>query len=319
MRSFPVKIKEELRDAYRNGSLSKLEYIQKMHRQHHVLFEYRKFIVDTDVECISVHPNGIFVRSSLHNIELMLDENDQHTVPLTLINFGHYEVLETNFLKAITKKEWIFFDIGANCGWYSLALAKAHPDAGIYAFEPIQNTYAILCRNITHNKLYNIKPYKLGFLDCEKDLEYIYAPWCSGATSLKLVGQPVSAGRNLESIICATTRLDAFCSVNNVYPNIIKCDVEGAEMMVIMGGIDVISRYKPILLLELLRKWSKVFGYHPQDILDLLFGYGYRSFVFSGGGIIPNSLIDEATQETNFLFLHKELHEEIINSYICGG
>ena len=50
----------------------------------------------------------------------------------------------------------------------------------------------------------------------------------------------------------------------------IKCDVEGAELFVYKGGMEIIENSKPLIFSEMLRKWSAKFGYHPNDIIDLL-------------------------------------------------
>ncbi|WP_342228107.1 FkbM family methyltransferase [Rickettsiella endosymbiont of Rhagonycha lignosa] len=51
----------------------------------------------------------------------------------------------------------------------------------------------------------------------------------------------------------------------------IKCDVEGAELTIYTGGINVIREHKAIIFTEMLRKWSVKFNYHPNDIIALLF------------------------------------------------
>ena len=50
----------------------------------------------------------------------------------------------------------------------------------------------------------------------------------------------------------------------------IKCDVEGNELSVIQGGEKLIKSHKPIILLELLRKWSARFNFHPNEVIELL-------------------------------------------------
>jgi hypothetical protein len=51
---------------------------------------------------------------------------------------------------------------------------------------------------------------------------------------------------------------------------LIKADVEGAELLVVQGGLQTIAKYRPLIFLELLRKRSKPFGYHPNDVIQLL-------------------------------------------------
>ncbi len=301
-----------LRTAFEAGDLSKQEYIEAIHNQHRILFNYPGFISDTDVESLHINPEGVFIRSRSQQIELWLDPMDQHLVPCTLMNFRSYELAETEFLKSIANNDWTMIDIGANCGWYSLALARKFPSMTIHACEPIFDTYKILLRNISHNKIKNIHAHQTGFSDKTEKLDFFHTPKCSGATSLLHAGQPVNDTRDLQKITCSCVPLDEFCSKNKITPHLIKCDVEGAELLVIQGGKHTLKSCKPVILCELLRKWSKKFGYHPNDVINLLKKYGYKAYTIHQKNITECPYIDEETIETNFFFLHPEQHREII-------
>ena len=92
----------------------------------------------------------------------------------------------------------------------------------------------------------------------------------------------------------------------------IKCDVEGAELLVFKGGRQSIERDKPIVFAELLRKWSAKFNYHPNEVLELFRDLGYLCFSVKNGRLAEFSLMDEATLETNFFFLHRQEHADKI-------
>lgn len=302
----------QIRQAHEAGKTRKQDYIEAIHARHTFLFDYPEFIVGTDVEALSIRADGVFVRSRSQQIELLLDPHDQHLVPCTLMNFRAYETAETEFLKSIIQENATVLDIGANCGWYSLALAKHCPSAQIHAFEPIPPTNEILLRNIRHNGFGNITAHQLAFSNQERALEFLYTPNCSGATSLTMAGQPDSEER-LERIQCPGTTLDLFCTKHDLAPTIIKCDVEGAELMVIQGGEQAIATHKPVILIELLRKWARQFNYHPNDVVALLGKYGYQAYTLDPEGLTPCIAITEETLETNFVFLHSQQHIKILN------
>lgn len=300
----------QIRSAHEAGETAKQDYIEAIHARHACLFDYPQFIVGTDVEALRILPDGVFVRSRSQQIELLLDPRDQHLVPCTLMNFRAYETAETEFLKAIAQESGAILDIGANCGWYALALARHRPGVQIHAFEPIPHTHEILGRNIRHNGFGNIAAHRLAFSNREATLEFLYTPHCSGATSQALAGQPGSQ-ESLEKISCPGTTLDLFCARNGVAPQIIKCDVEGAELMVIQGGEQTITAHKPVILIELLRKWAKQFDYHPNDVVTLLGKHGYEAYTLGSDGLVPCPGIDEETRETNFIFLHVQQHRHL--------
>jgi FkbM family methyltransferase len=301
----------QLRDAHEAGDIRKQDYIEAIHARHASLFEYPAFIADSDVEALRIQSDGIYIRSRSQQVELVLDPQDQHLVPYTLMNFRAYETAETEFLKSVMQPNGTFLDIGANCGWYSLALAHHCPSAQVHAFEPIPHTHEMLARNIRHNGLSNIETHRLAFSNEEGPLEFFHTPQCSGATSLAVVGQPCDQA-SLEKIPCPGTTLDLFCSRHELVPQIIKCDVEGAELMVMQGGEATIASHKPVILIELLRKWARQFNYHPNDVLQLLGRQGYRAFTLGSAGLKTCPEIDESTPETNFIFLHTEQHRHII-------
>lgn len=302
----------KLRTELENGDLSKQEYIESVHRHHLRLFNYPSFIADTDVESLRVTPEGIFVRSRSQSIELLLVPNDQHLIPYTLMNFRSYEKDETNYLKKIANNNWTVIDIGANCGWHSLSLAKAYPGMTLHACEPISHTYDILQRNIRHNGLNNIHAHLLGFSNKDENIKFLYTPSCSGATSITHAGQPVNNAEALQSIICPCTTLDKFCEKYEIIPQLIKCDVEGAELLVMQGSFRVLDEFKPVVLIELLRKWAAKFGYHPNDVFKLMTDLGYQGFTIDMNGLTPCDQVDDKTEETNFIFLHSIQHVEII-------
>lgn len=306
----PMNMLNSIRTAYEAGDTAKQDYIEAIHARHASLFDYPEFIAGTDVESLRILPEGIFVRSRSQQIELFLDPQDQHLVPCTLMNFRAYETIETEFLKAITQDNGVILDIGANCGWYALALARHCPSAQIHAFEPIPYTHGILERNIRHNGLPNIQAHRLAFSNQEATLEFLYTPNCSGATSQVLAGQPGSQ-ESLQRVSCPATTLDRFCAQHELVPQIIKCDVEGAELMVIQGGEAMLGRDRPVILIELLRKWARKFDYHPNEVVERLGRLGYQAYTLSNEGLRLCPGIDEETQETNFVFLHEQKHREI--------
>lgn len=297
----------QLRQAHEDGQTGKQDYIEAVHAWHAHLFAYPAFLEATDVESLCIRPDGVFVRSRSQQVELLLDPEDQHLVPCTLMNFRGYESVETEFLKSLLRSDSVVLDVGANCGWYSLALARHCPTARIHAFEPIPHTHEILLRNLRHNALANVQAHRSALSDREAPLEFLHTPRCSGATSLIKAGQPAPP-EQLERITCDSTTLDAFCAERGLAPDIVKCDVEGAELMVMQGAERTLEEHRPAILIELLRKWSRQFGYHPNDVLALLARHGYRAYTLDGSGLHPCHVIDEDTRETNFVFLHPHGH-----------
>ena len=92
----------------------------------------------------------------------------------------------------------------------------------------------------------------------------------------------------------------------------IKCDVEGAEIFVIKGALETIKKSMPVLFLEMLRKWSAKFGYHPNDTIKILSDIGYRCYYLKNGELIEIKKVTQRTKATNFFFLHFQKHRHFL-------
>jgi FkbM family methyltransferase len=200
-----------------------------------------------------------------------------------------------------------FFDVGANLGWYGLHVAKLFPSCKVYGFEPVPRTFSYLEANVARNALPNMRVFPFGLFNVNDERAFSVDPLSSGAASA--ASGTAAAG---EQQHCAVRRMDDVVEELGVEVDYIKADVEGAELFVFEGGINTIKRSKPVIFAEMLRKHAATFGYHPNAIIELLGGIGYRCFVVEGEGLSAFGEMTEETVETNFVFLHPEQHAQKI-------
>ena len=67
----------------------------------------------------------------------------------------------------------------------------------------------------------------------------------------------------------------------------------------------------------MLRKWSAKFGYHPNDIINFMKEIGYQCYTITDNYKLRKiEEVTEKTVETNYFFLHKEKHTEIIEQLV---
>jgi len=294
----------ETQTAYQSGEMTKPAYIDAMHAQHARLFEYAAFLHNTDIARIEISDGQVIMQTRRHGIRLMCDPADKRVIPVEILNFGAYEVAELDMLLRLLQNRMTIFDIGANVGWYSLNIAKAFPESRILAFEPIPPTFAYLKQNLALNQISNVQPFNIGLSDRQDTLTFHFHPEGSGsASSADLMGTGTA-----QKIQCPVQRLDDFVAETKQHVDFIKCDVEGAELFVFSGGIETIRRCTPIIFTEMLRKWAEKFNYHPNQIIDLLAGLGYRCFTIHPGWLVELQKMGAKTVETNFLFLHATAH-----------
>ena len=304
-----VKIKETI-SKYKNGTLTKAEYIEAMYETHHsTLFDYSDFLKNTDIKKIEICDSGVVLTSRDLGIKILCPPGDHRIAPIEILNFSNYEKEDAAMIDRLTQGAKLCYDIGANMGWYSICTALANPDCKTHAFEPLPQTYSYLRRNIELNNVHIVNAHNIGLsYRSELILFYFYKEGSGNASSIN-----VSDRDDVEIVQCEIKTLDEFAELEQHKIDFIKCDVEGAELMVFQGAENCLKRDKPIVFSEILRKWSKKFNYTPNDILDFFQGIGYFCFIVVGDSLFKIDEINENTLETNFFFLHLEQHRDILN------
>lgn len=298
----------QVKSDYSNGLITKLQFIKQMHEIHEALFEYAELIKTTDIKKIEVTDDSVVMTSRESEIKMICDKDDQRIAPIEILNFGHYEGTDFNLVLKLIKNGFSVFDVGANFGWYSLNLSRRYPDCKFYSFEPIPKTFKYLESNVKLNDFKNINIYNFGLSNEEKNTNFYYYSSGSGNASLA----NLSDDDKVEEANCVIKRMDDFIAETKVALDFIKCDVEGAELLVFRGGIKSIEKFKPIIFTEILRKWSQKFNYRPNEIIELLASIGYNCFVASNEKLVKIESINDDTKETNFFFLHTDKHQDQI-------
>lgn len=315
---------KELKQTYEKNIKKKLKFEEKKQVQQTFLRECQKYLLETndieylladsEVESFSYSTNGVYItlNEKYGNLKLYIHKTDIGGAPMWLACFGSYEANEAEMVKKIIERlseNATVFDVGANIGWYSLLLKKCFPGLKVYSFEPAPKNFHRLQRNFQLNNLSEDYLVNAGFYDSKGKMDFCFNPKLAGASSFRNI-----LGQDVENIQVDITTMDAWVK-NNSITNIgfIKCDVEGAELFVYKGGMDSIRKYKPVIMSEMLRKWSAKFNYHPNDIIRMFEEIGYECYVITENNRLKKfGYVDEETVETNYFFLHPDVHASII-------
>lgn len=293
-----------LRKMYQSNEISKEEYIKKCQIHYSRLFDYPEFLKESGLKSIEITENDVIMTTKYMEIKLVSNPVDTGIVPNHRLIFSEYEkdafIILKNLIGLNYGNTFTMIDAGANTGWFSINFALSYPSADIHSFEPVSETYNSLLTNIKLNKVNNISPIQIGLSDNVSIKKFYYDKGLSGNASLvnHNISKSISFYVNL-------TKIDNYCKTNMITPDFIKIDVEGAELLVINGAIQEITNNHPILYVEMLRKWSSRFNYHPNDIIELLNKLGYSCYTIENQHIKPFTEMTEHTTDTNFLFLHK--------------
>jgi len=133
--------------------------------------------------------------------------------------FDEVFMLEIYLPRSGTKPK-VIFDLGANVGYATAYLAACFPGAKIYAVEPSQKNFEVLLKNCS--SLANVKCFRLG-MGAKKGRATLYLAPVSHAHSL-LEMEGSTGSEEVE-----TRNMDEFAASEGVQPELVKCDVEGAE------------------------------------------------------------------------------------------
>lgn len=307
----------ELKAAYVAGTLDKADYIRAALDEHRRLFDYVDVVRATDLREISITATGVSFVVGEPQICLVCPPDEARVAPIEIMNFDRYEPEETRVLAALLGRCEVILDVGANIGWYAIWLAKMCPQAQVHAFEPIPASHAYLQRNIALNSVgQRVFAYNYGLSDTCGVVDYFVSPTSGTNASLRNVADADSA-RSLRGLAMT---LDQWVANNDASPDLIKCDVEGAEFLVFKGARDTLSRCRPIVFCEMLRKWARPFGYHPNDVIAFFEALGYACLAIGGaGGVRRLTQVTEETVETNYVFLHADHHRELLEQLVGGA
>lgn len=299
----------ELKARFEGGALSKPSYIQEaLLKYHRVLFDYVQVTKSTDVSQIRISSEGVVFTIGKDAIELYAPPGDARVVPLEAINFEKYEPTEALVMDLLLEGATNVLDIGANIGWYCCRFAKRLPNAKVFAFEPMPESFQYLQKNVAYNRIgHRAMTFNYGLSDACGKVDFFISPTNGVNASLRNVSDKDDA----VTVAGFTLTLDQWAKNYGVSPDFIKCDVEGAELLVFSGGRKTLQEHKPVVFSELLRKWAKPFGYHPNDMLNYFSELGYRTLAVGLDGVRLIEQVTEETIETNYVFLHETAHAEL--------
>lgn len=298
----------QLRDRFQKKELNKSDFVHGIFNELQVLFHFQEYLRNTGTEKVEITTDNIIVHTK-SGVRCFLDPLHPYSVSYGYFNAHGIETVETAFSLSMIADTDIIFDIGAQIGTFTTEVAQKRPLATIYTFEPIPSTFELLKNNLNLNDVH-AKIFNIG-LSNEQSEKVFYLPEDLGNASML----NVSGTDNYSKIPTRTTTLDSFCKENEV-PRIdfIKCDVEGAEKLVFEGGISTITTHRPIIFAEMLRKWAKAYGYHPNDLIAWFSKQNYTCFTLDEQGApVPFAHMEDSTTQTNFWFFHREKHAAIIN------
>jgi FkbM family methyltransferase len=193
---------------------------------------------------------------------------------------------EFAFLDRFLEAGMTFFDAGANEGVYTVFAAKRVGSQGsVWAFEPSQREVARLQRNLDINNL-SAQVFPLALADRAGEAELAVAAY--GHEGLNTLGTFVHEIEEGRKEMVQVARLDDVVNQNpTARLDMIKIDVEGAELRLLKGATATLGRYRPVLLFEVTDATLRRQGSSREELLDYLRAQGYVLYLFDPYSGLP--------------------------------
>ena len=245
---------------------------------------------------------------------MRLDLEDM--VQESIFFFGFYERPLATYFLSLLSEGMVFIDVGAHVGQYTLlASKKVGPSGHVYSFEPHPRNFEALSYNVALNRFTNVSLLNAALADSVAECELFVNAANAGAKnrgthSLRVQKEwiqsakiPIKALR-LDDVLSDITRLD-----------VLKIDVEGAELLVLKGAQQLLVRFKPVIAFESSEESAASFGHSTTDAKRFLAQLGYRLFRLPAEGrrmqLIP-ALANEADEFSTIMAL-PENAQKLIN------
>jgi FkbM family methyltransferase len=163
------------------------------------------------------------------------------------------------------KKGDIVVDVGTYIGLYTMISSKrVGPNGKVVAIGADPDNFDMLNHNIKLNNLTNVIPF--NYIAYSKEMEMILVHY-----SRMLLGEDEKPNTADKTISVHINTLDNLLQQNGINEvNWMKIDVEGAELEVLKGAHNVLSKNKEISLI------IKVHGYNNyKPIMEFLYSYNF--------------------------------------------
>lgn len=233
--------------------------------------------------------NGKFQSASWGGFRITETHYDPYVREILFGDMQRWKKQQAIFRTLIFSKDPVVFDVGANVGFVSLLLSQIK-GITIYSFEPVSLTFECLKKNVEQNNTEMIHPFHIGFSDQEQHL-FIgppsgdqHARYKKGNKKTGLYSVHASqAGRDAKTFgeIARFTTMDIFCEKNQIKRlDYIKIDVEGHEINVLKGGMNVLKKFQPVCQVEFHPIPMHIAHREPKEIFDFFQQLGYGVFIW---------------------------------------
>jgi FkbM family methyltransferase len=208
---------------------------------------------------------------------MLLDPRD--FVARKILSTGHWEPPVAQAIHRHLPPGGVLIDVGAHIGYHSLkAATEVGPAGHVIAVEPNPATLRVLRENIRASGATTVRVEPVACSNAEGTLEFFAAAEANTGESSLSRENASGAGQIAGSYRVRAKTLDAIvkdAALSRV--DVIKIDVEGAEMLVLQGARETLARYHPALIVEVIEVQLRAMGTSSAALREYLRAAGYSS------------------------------------------
>jgi FkbM family methyltransferase len=174
---------------------------------------------------------------------LMLYNSSDIYIGRSLDLYGEYSYGEADVFARLLRPDMVALDVGANIGCHTLVMARlVGPQGADIAFEPQRIVYQNLCANIALNALTNVHA--------------VNAAVGSAAGTAAIAEIDYAARGNFGGVALGgaadgeRVQISTIDSLPMENCHLIKIDVEGMELDVLLGAAETLAKHRPALYIE---------------------------------------------------------------------
>ena len=196
--------------------------------------------------------------------------------------FGTYELDGQQLLAKLLKPGHTLYDIGGNIGFYTTIGAHlVGPEGQVYAFEPFPSSAQAIRKNAALNGFTNVSVYEVAALDHGGTIDLRVRSF----SSWNEIVDPDNVANSDEGHIIKvpTVAIDELVEADQLKPpDLVKIDVQGAEISVLRGMMKTIRSNRPIIMCEVHRAVVNAFSDFVDQVIRPL---GYEVTTYLGEAI----------------------------------
>jgi len=223
--------------------------------------------------------------------------------PVALTKNQHYDRLTQKVIRSVCRPESNCIDVGCHKGEMLDLMRAAAPDGHHWGFEPIPVLHEALVEKYKDTNC-SISPIALSNTAGEAQFNYVTTNPSYSGLLRREYDRPHEEDT---SITVQTAKLDDVLPPNTRV-DLIKIDVEGAEMLVLGGARETIAHGRPVIIFEHGIGASDIYGTGPEEVHGFFTSLGYgiyllEDFLKKKSALTAEQFAAQYHSQKNFYFV----------------